>query len=253
MGALDGKVAIVTGSSRGVGHFMAQELARAGCNIVVAARSEQVSDPKLPGTIHSVAEELRGMGVDALPVRLDVSREEEIAAGVAKAVEHFGRIDVLVNNAAIMVPARVLDLPLKRLDLIYRVDVRGPFAVTQAVLPQMLTQGGGTIITISSVAADRAGGGNVAYAMAKIAMEKFMAGLAEEVGGQGIRCFGLKPEGLVLSPGATYHGIPGRETDIEDNSAMGRAAVWLIASAEAGKHNGESFYSRAILRAYVDG
>ena len=116
----------------------------------------------------------------------------------------------------------------------------------------MIRQGGGTIITISSVAADRASTGNVPYAMIKIAMEKFMEGLATEVGDQGVRCFGLKPEGLVLSPGATYHGIPSPDIDIEDNAAMGRAAVWLATSPEAAKRSGQSFYSRAILRDFPD-
>ncbi|HJN93033.1 MAG TPA: SDR family NAD(P)-dependent oxidoreductase, partial [Dehalococcoidia bacterium] len=79
MGKLDGQVAIVTGSSRGIGHFMALELAKEGCNIVVAARSEEVSDPKLPGTIHTVVAELQELGVEAMPLKLDVTSDEDIA------------------------------------------------------------------------------------------------------------------------------------------------------------------------------
>jgi NAD(P)-dependent dehydrogenase (short-subunit alcohol dehydrogenase family) len=252
VGKLNGQVAIVTGSSRGIGHFIARELAKQGCSIVVAARSEEVTDERLPGTIHSVAEELRGSGVDAMPFRLDVTDEEQVSACVAATIERFGRIDLLVNNAGVMAPAPVAELPLKRLDLIYRINVRGPFAMSQAVLPQMLKQGRGTIITVSSGAADSSGSGNVSYSMSKVAIEKLMAGLAAELGDQGIRSFALKPEGIVLSPGATYFGFPERAVDVEEEPAMGRAAIWLATSEEAGEHNGEAFYSRALLRDHTD-
>ncbi len=252
MGRLDGQVAVVTGSSRGIGHFMAREFAREGCNVVVAARSEEVRDPRLPGTIHSVVEELEALGAQALAYRLDVTDDEQIEGCVEAAVERFGRIDILVNNAGVMAPAPIVELPIRRFDLVMRVNVRGPFAMTQAVLPTMLKQGGGTVITISSGAADRAGAGNVSYAMSKIAVEKFMEGVAAEVGERGIRCFGLKPEGVVLSPGATYHGIPRADLDTEDESDMGRAAIWLATAAEAAALNGRSFYSRALLREHPE-
>jgi citronellol/citronellal dehydrogenase len=248
MGTLDGQVALVTGSSRGIGHFMACEFAREGCNIVVAARSEEVRDPRLPGTIHSVVEELVELGVEALPFRLDVTDDEQIEACAEAAIERFGRIDILVNNAGVMAPAPVVELPVRRFDLVMRVNVRGPFAMTQAVLPQMLKLGSGTVITVSSVAADRAGAGNISYSMSKVAIEKFMEGLAAEVGDRGIRCFGLKPEGVVLSPGATYHGLTPADLDTEDDADMGRAAIWLATSDDAAALNGQSFYSRALLR-----
>ena len=241
MGKLNGQVAIVTGSSRGIGHFIARELAKQGCSIVVAARSEEVTDERLPGTIHSVAEELRGSGVDAMPFRLDVTDEEQVSACVAATIERFGRIDLLVNNAGVMAPAPVAELPLK-----------GAFNTTRLALPQMLKQGRGTIITVSSGAADSSGSGNVSYSMSKVAIEKLMAGLAAELGDQGIRSFALKPEGIVLSPGATYFGFPERAVDVEEEPAMGRAAIWLATSEEAGEHNGEAFYSRALLRDHTD-
>jgi NAD(P)-dependent dehydrogenase (short-subunit alcohol dehydrogenase family) len=85
-----------------------------------------------------------------------------------------------------------------------------------------------------------------------VAIEKLMAGLAAELGDQGIRSFALKPEGIVLSPGATYFGFPERAVDVEEEPAMGRAAIWLATSEEAGEHNGEAFYSRALLRDHTD-
>lgn len=251
MGQLDGKVAIVSGSSRGIGHFMALELAKEGCDIVVAARSEQAGDPKLPGTIYTVAEELEALGVTALPVRMDVTSDDDIQGCVAAAIERFGKIDALINNAALMFPGPFLEVPVKRLDLLHKINVRGPYAFAQAVLPPMLERGAGTIITISSGAADQAGPGNISYGMTKVAIEKLMEGLGAAFGDQGIRCFGLKPSGLVLSPGATYHSLPGPDVQVEENDVMGRAAVWLIASGEAAKRNGESFYSATILKEHV--
>ena len=106
------KVAIVTGSSRGVGKNMALELAREGCHIVVAARTEQEQDPKLPGTIHSSVEELQALGVRAIALRTDVSDEESVQAMVQAALAEFGRIDILINNAGIMFPGRLWEIPL---------------------------------------------------------------------------------------------------------------------------------------------
>ena len=253
MGQLDGQVAIVTGSSRGIGHFIALELAKEGCNIVVAARSEEVTDPKLPGTIHTVAKELQDLGVEALAVKLDVTSDEDIEACIASTIDRFGRIDALINNAALIFPGPFLKTAVKRLDLLHRINVRGPYLLTQHALPHMLERGSGTVITISSGAADNPSGNNLIYAMSKVSIEKMMAGLAAETGDQSLRFFGLKPQGMVLSPGATYHGLPTAETNIEENDIMGRAAVWLMASDEAQQHNGESFYSRQIVDQHLGG
>ena len=133
---LEGRVAIVTGSSRGVGKNIAVELARAGADLVVAARTEQVKDPRLPGTISDTAEEIRAMDRRALPVRTDVADEESIEALVRSALEEFGRIDVLVNNAGIMAPGPLVDVSLKRWDLVMRVNVRGPVACSLACRTQ---------------------------------------------------------------------------------------------------------------------
>ena len=252
MGKLDGRVAIVTGSSRGVGHFIARELAKEGCNITVVARSEEVTDPKLPGTIHSVAEELRDYGVDALPVRCDVTKDEEIEQCVAATLDHFGHIDVLINNAGGFLMGPILELPAERLDAMYSVNVRAPFVLTQAVLPHMLERREGVVIFISSRWAGRKLSYGIGYSMSKTAMEKFTECVAEDVKDLGIRCFALKPEGIVLSPGATYRGQPPPGMDIEEPEIIGRAAVWLIHAPEAQQQSGNAFFSRQVLRDYTD-
>lgn len=247
---LAGKVAIITGASRGVGRFMAIEMAKEGCNIVVAARTEAETDPKLPGTIYSTAEELRELGVRALPVRTDVTDEVSVQAMVEETLREFGRIDILVNNAGIMTPGRLIDLPLKRWDLIWRVNVRGAVACCKAALPAMIERHDGVIINVSSIAVDRPGASNIPYRVTKRALRDLAEGLAEEVREHNIRVFALSPEGLVLTPGTLYHRLPEQAPSgpfVEPPEAMGKAAVYLC-SPQAAARSGQHFYARQLLR-----
>ncbi|HWO94369.1 MAG TPA: SDR family NAD(P)-dependent oxidoreductase [Dehalococcoidia bacterium] len=243
---MQGKVALITGSSRGIGHFMAVELAKAGADIVVAARSEQEPDPRLPGTIHSVAAEISALGRRALPVRMDLTKDEEVEQGVQQAIAEFGRIDVLINNAGIMAPAPLVDLPMKRWDLVMRVNVRGAVVATKAVLPHMMERKSGTIIFISSVAAEMSGAGNISYAVSKLSLEKIAQGLAEEVRDDGISVFGLAPRSLVITPGNSFVRGDARPEGIaiEPPEQMGQAAIYLC-SDDAKQYSGHTFYSDA--------
>ena len=249
---LEGKVAVVTGASRGIGRNMSLELAKEGCDIVVAARSEQEPNPRLPGTIHATAEEVRALGRRVLPVRTDVSDEESIAAMVQRALSEFGRVDILVNNAGIMVPGPLLDVPLRRWDLMWRVNVRSAIACCRAVLPQMIERRDGVIINISSILAEASGANNMPYSVTKQALRKLSEGLAEEVRDYNIRVFALSPEGLVKTPGTMFHRF--EESDeagghVEPPEVMGRAAVYLC-TGEAAPLSGRHFYSAALLREY---
>jgi NAD(P)-dependent dehydrogenase (short-subunit alcohol dehydrogenase family) len=255
MKKLEGKVAIVTGASRGVGEYMAREFAKEGCDIVVAARTEEVKDPKLPGTIFSTAEELSGMGVRAIAVRCDVTDEESVNAMVQRTLDEFGRIDILVNNAGIMLPQKVVDMPLKRWDLIWRVNVRGAIAACKAALPAMIKQKDGVIFNISSIAADQDGAGNVSYKLTKHALRELSSGLANEERANNIRVFALSPLGWVPTPGTLYHRLdetmPGVSPMLERPEAMGLAAIWLC--GEDGKAlSGQHFYSRTLLKERVN-
>lgn len=247
---LEGKVGVVTGSSRGVGKNIALELARAGADVVIAARTEAESDPKLPGTIYSTAEEIAAeTGRRAIPVKVDVTKDEDLRKMVDEAMEKFSRVDILVNNAGIMIPGKLIDTPLKRWDLAWRVNVRAALAACQMVLPHMLKRGSGTIIFISSEAAEIKGEGNMSYSVTKQADRKVAEGLAEELKDTGVSVFAISPEGIVMSPGVLYHGThemyPGH--DVEDPEDTGRAAV-LLASGAIDDRSGEHFYSRALLR-----
>lgn len=252
-GVLQGKVAIVTGASRGIGRNIAVELADEGCNVVIAARSESEGDPRLPGTIHSVAEECRAFGVAALGVPCDLTSDEQLTNLVERTKAEFGRVDLLVNNAGLNFPGKFLDLTEKRWDLLWRLNVRGTVLLTRLVLPGMLEQGGGTIINLSSRGADSKGFNGSAYAVTKQAVRKLAEAIAAEYGEQGIRSFSLSPARVVSTPGHRYiRGANQVAHDLaEPDHVLGRAAVWLASADEALPHNGEHFYSIPLVAEHM--
>src|SRR5262245_52024576 len=148
MPSLEGRVAIITGASRGIGRAIALGLARHGCHIVVAAKSTE-STEKLPGSIYTVAKEVEALGAQALPFQIDVRDDTQIAAMAAQARQRFGRIDILINNAGALWWKPVLETPAKRLDLILGVNARASFLCAQAVLPAMIERKWGHIINMS--------------------------------------------------------------------------------------------------------
>jgi NAD(P)-dependent dehydrogenase (short-subunit alcohol dehydrogenase family) len=255
MGKLDGKVAIVTGASRGVGEYMAIEFAKEGCNVVVAARTEAEGQSKLEGTIAETAQKLEALGVRALPVRCDVTDEDSVNAMVQRTIDEFGRIDILVNNAGIMAPAKLVDMPLKRWDIMWKVNVRGAIACSKAVLPHMIARNDGVIFNISSIAADQDGAGNISYMLTKHALRELSKGLANEEMAHNIRVFALSPLGWVPTPGTLFYRLdetmPQVGPTLERPEAMGQAAIYLC-SDEAKELSGQHFYSRHLLRDRVN-
>jgi citronellol/citronellal dehydrogenase len=233
---LDGKVAIVTGSSRGLGKAIALGLAREGANVVVSARTE-VENPKLPGTIHKTAEEIQALKRRALPVKCDVSSEESVKDMVEKAFNEFGHVDVLVNNAGVAFYYPVIETPLKRWELVLRVNIIGAFLCSKAVLPRMIKQRGGSIINISSLAANERGGGKVstglAYAVAKAGLDRFTWGLAAEVGKSNIAVNCLKPHHVVDTEGMRFWVKEEERKDWVSPEKMVKCAVFL-AQQDAG-------------------
>ena len=237
--SLSGKVAIVTGSSRGIGKAMAIGLARAGSKVVVAARSEAAS-PGAPGTIHETVAEIHGQGGAALAVRCNLREEEDIHSMVRRAVEAYGRVDVLVNNAGIGSYRAFLETSVKQWDLVMDIDLRAPFVCCKAVAPIMVDQGGGSIINVSShaaaniftstLSADPAAGVTLMgqdYGAAKAGLERFTWGLAAELGPHNIAVNVLKPLRPVLT-----EGFRARRPDADFSTwatpeAMVKAVVFL--------------------------
>jgi citronellol/citronellal dehydrogenase len=253
---LNGKVAIVTGGSRGIGKQICLTFAREGAAVVVVARTEKEGG-KLPGTILQTAEEIRSFGGQALPVRTDITLDEDVERMVQTTLDEFGRIDILVNDAAANVNATIADLPIKRWDLMMRVNLRGTFICTKAVLPTMMAQKSGNIIAMTSIAAKRkAPPGEVCYSITKAGIELFCWGLAQEVKEYNIAVNDLYPTGGVTTDGfKEVFKHRGLSEDIlkqmKTPQQIAEAALW-IAQQDANTFTGRSVNDDEV-RAFMEG
>lgn len=209
---LSGKVAIITGATRGIGKACAIALAKQGCNIVVAAKTT-TEQATLPGTIYSVAEELQQLGVQALPVKVDLRKFDDIKECVRQTVEKFGRIDILINNASALWWQRIEDTPMNKYDLITSINTRGSFAMTHLCLPIMAKNKYGRVINMSPpLQTDfRAYKGFTAYNISKFGMTMSALGAAAEYEGQGITGNTLWPATVIESQASKNFELGGRE------------------------------------------
>ena len=257
--SLDGQVAIVTGASRGIGEYIAKDLAAAGATIVVAARTEEVSDPRLPGTIHSVAAAITEAGGAAVPIRTDMRDPESIAACVNQAIERFGRLDIVVNNAAVLPPGDLETVQERHLELIWGIDLRGPTLLCRYAVPHMRAGGRGHIINISSRAAefpgpgpyDAPGSGNFFYGPVKAALERMSQRIAQDYQQANIACNVLSPMGRIRTPGNIF-GEQDRENptmEFEGAEDMGKAARW-ICEQDPQQYTGNIVYDEDLCRAH---
>ncbi|WP_267225256.1 SDR family oxidoreductase [Dyella silvae] len=208
MSSLAGKTLFITGASRGIGLAIALRAGRDGANIVIAAKSS-VPNPKLPGTIHSAAAEIEAAGGKALPIKCDIREEEEVAAAVAAAVEAFGGIDILVNNASAIWLAGVLDTPMKRFDLMQQVNARGSFLCAQACLPHLLKAENPHILTLAPPPSlsSKWWAPHTGYTLAKMGMSFVTLGLAGEFGPKGVAVNALWPRTIIATDALNM--IPG--------------------------------------------
>jgi citronellol/citronellal dehydrogenase len=254
---LEGKVAIVTGSSRGIGKQIALAFAREGAKVAVVARTEQEGQARLPGTIHQTVAEIREGGGTAIPVRTDLTIDGDIENMAKRVLQEWGRIDILVNDAAANLNAFVVDLPVKYWDLMMKVNLRAAFLCSKAVLPTMIAQRSGNIICMSSAAAKRkAPPGEVCYSITKIGVEFFCWGLAQEVKEHNIAVNDLYPTGGVATDGFKLV-FRKRQLDEEILSRMktpeqiAEAALWL-AQQDASTFTGHSVNDDEV-RGFIEG
>jgi citronellol/citronellal dehydrogenase len=242
---LDGKVAIITGASRGIGRAVALKLASEGADIVVAAKTVE-PHPKLEGTIHTVAAEIEALGRKALAVQTDIRDAAQITAMVEQTLEKFGRIDMLINNAGALWWYPLLDTPVKRFDLVMDVNVRGSFLACQAVLPAMIKQKSGHIINMSPPIDYRALTGKVGYMISKYGMTMLAMGLAGEVKAHNIAVNALWPVTLIESFATKNFGMGDRskwrKADILAD------ATYAIVSADPAKRTGQALLDEDVLR-----
>jgi len=256
---LDGKVAIITGSSRGIGKAMAIDFAKAGAHVVVTARTESAG--KLPGTIHETAEEIRKLGKRAIAIKCDVSNEDEVEAMAHRTLEEFGRVDILVNNAAVGYYVPIMETPTKHWDLVMRVNLKGPFLCIKAVMPKMMELRSGSIINISSSAAQEVYSGlsrpgaerrisGSAYGASKAALERLTLGLAAELKDYNVAVNALKPGVPTYSEGVVFWN-PDVDLSIfhSPHQFMTKAALFL-ACQDASGITGRIFFDKELCEQF---
>ncbi|WP_426734603.1 SDR family oxidoreductase [Myxococcus faecalis] len=212
MTTLKGKTLFITGASRGIGKAIALRAARDGANIIIAAKTTE-PHPKLPGTIFTAAEEIEKAGGRALPIAVDIREEEQVVAAVAKAVETFGGIDVLVNNASAIHLTGTVDTPMKRYDLMHSINTRGTFVCSKACIPHLKRSSNPHILNNSPPLNMEARwfAPHVAYTMAKFGMSMCVLGMAEELRDDGIAVNALWPR-TVIATAAVQNLLGGEDT-----------------------------------------
>jgi citronellol/citronellal dehydrogenase len=261
MGRLDGKVAIVTGSSRGIGQAIAELFAGEGAKVVCAARTLKEGDHRFAGSLASTLAAIREAGGEATAVAADVSVEADCQLLVERARATYGAIDVLVNNAALNYYIPTVDYPTKRWIKAFAVNVHAPFMLAKAVLPDMIAARRGAIVNVSSGAAigpgrgpyaDQTVRGGVMYGASKAALERLTQGLAQEVAQYGgIAVSAVSPSRVVPTPGTIHHKLVSGPDDPggEKPALMARAAL-LLASEPAASVNGRVTYSQQLLKEF---
>lgn len=239
----------VTGASRGIGRAIALRAARDGANVVVAAKTVE-PHARLPGTIHTVAEEIEQAGGRALAVRVDVRSEEEVEAAVEAAVGAFGGIDVLVNNASAIHLAGTLETPMKRYDLMQDVNARGTFLCTRACLPHLAAAENPHVLVLSPPLSLEARwlAPHVAYTLSKYGMSLCVLGWSEELRERGIGVNALWPRTVIAT--AALRQLGGRVTPGRCRTPdMVAEAAWHVLVRDPRSCTGNFFLDEDVLAA----
>jgi citronellol/citronellal dehydrogenase len=248
MGSLDGRVALVTGASRGIGAAIARRLAAEGASVAAVART--LTGAAETGSLADTVAGIEAAGGTAMPVQADLSRPDERDRAVDVIVENLGPVDILVNDAAVTFLGPLGEISDKRYRLMFEVQVHGPAHLCQRVLPGMCERGAGWILNISSRAAIHPAGppygtlarrGFAVYGMCKAALERMTTGLAAEVSHLGVRVNALAPWDNVATPGTAHHDL--LDYPLEDPALMAEAAL-LLCSADI---TGQIAYSAPLL------
>jgi NAD(P)-dependent dehydrogenase (short-subunit alcohol dehydrogenase family) len=254
-GTLRGKVALVTGASRGIGQAIAARLAMEGARVVASARTAEEGESRLPGTLQDTVEHIRRAGGEAMMVKADLAQSADRERLVEAVEDAYGPVDILINNAAITYFMPVADFTDKRFALMFEVQVHAPFHLAQLVMPAMREKGAGWIVNISSPAGlhpkppyQTVGRGGTVYGMCKAALERFTTGLASEVYDHGIAVNVVSP-GLVDTPGVAVHGLINERTrDRVQPIEYIAEAVYQLASGDPKTRTGRIDYAEPLLK-----
>ncbi|MFU8895735.1 MAG: SDR family oxidoreductase [Gammaproteobacteria bacterium] len=249
---LKDRTLFITGGSRGIGLAIAKRCAADGANIVIAAKTV-TENPKLPGTIHTAAAEIEAAGGQCLPLQVDIRDEQQVADAVAAAVERFGGIDILVNNASAISLTNTESTPIKRYDLMMGVNMRGTYLVTQACLPHLKQSAAASrnphVLTLSPPLNmdPKWFAPHVAYTMAKYGMSMCVLGHAEEFRGVGIAVNALWPRTAIDT--AALQMIPGIRPEHCRKPEIMADAAYAVLTSDATSTTGNFFIDDEVLRA----
>ena len=248
MADLRDKTLFITGASRGIGKAIALRAARDGARVAIAAKTAE-PHPKLPGTIHSAAEEIREAGGEALALQVDIRSEDQVAAAVERTVDAFGGVDILVNNASAIFLAGTLETPMKRFDLMWGVNARGTFVCSQACLPHLAKADNPHILNLSPpLDMDPIWfAGHLPYTMAKYGMSLCVLGMAEEFRPRGIAVNALWPRTVIATAALRMLGggvDPGRCRHPE----IVADAAHAVLTSDAATTSGNFFIDEEVLR-----
>jgi citronellol/citronellal dehydrogenase len=247
---LQGKTLFITGASRGIGLEIAKRAAADGANIVLIAKTTE-PNPKLPGTLYSAAEEVEAAGGQALPIPTDIRDENAVAAAVAQAVQRFGGIDILVNNASAISLTPTPATPMKRFDLMFGVNVRGTYCCTQACLEALAASGRAGrnphVLNMSPPLSMKAHWfeHHTAYTMAKYGMSMCTLGHAAEFKPLGIAVNSLWPRTAIAT--AALQMIPGIDVAKCRKPEILADAAYLILTSDARATSGNFFIDDELL------
>ena len=254
-GLLAGKVAVITGASRGIGAAIAYRYAQEGASIVVSARTVREGDHFLSGSINSVVDCINNADGQAYGVKADLSNEEDRINLIEQAYSVYGSVDILVNNAAVTYFAPVRDFTQKHFELMMSVQVYGAFHLCQLVLPAMIESQSGRILNISSHAAlhpqvDSGSGSSTVYGMCKATLERFTTGLASDLYSENIGVNAISP-GLVATPGVKFHKLINErnENNVTPIEHIAEASLRLV-YGNAQDMTGRITYAAEILEEF---
>jgi citronellol/citronellal dehydrogenase len=249
--SLEGKTIFISGASRGIGLAIAKRCATDGVNVAIAAKTAE-ENPKLPGTIYSAAKEIEAAGGHCLPLQVDIRDEAQVVAAAKKTAEKFGGIDIVINNASAINLTNTESTPMKRFDLMFGVNVRGTFVVTQACLPYLKQAGerrrNPHVLTLSPPLnmQPRWFAPHVAYTMAKYGMSMCVLGHAEEFRSYGIAVNALWPRTVIQT--AALQMIPGIKPEHCRTPDIMADAAYTILNLDAAGNTGNFFIDDEVLK-----
>jgi citronellol/citronellal dehydrogenase len=247
MADLKGKTLFISGGSRGIGLAIALRAARDGANVVIAAKTTE-PHPKLPGTIHTAAQEIEAAGGKALPVQTDIREEDQVLHAVEAAVERFGGIDILVNNASAISLTPTLETPMKRFDLMMGINLRGTYLCSRACLPYLKKAKNPHILTLSPPLNlnPQWFKPHVAYTIAKYGMSMCVLGMAEEFRQDGVAVNALWPRTTIAT--AALQIIPGAKPELGRTPEIMADAAHHILTRDSRSLTGRFLIDEDVLR-----